>query len=149
MHPAVHGTVFDQPSLREDASLAIEASGLSSRCQFVGGNFLDSVPGDGDLYLLRFVLHDWPDSGATRILQEVRNAMKPDAQLVIMEGVLDANPDAVGELALRNIEQMAWTGGRVRPRTAFDALTAAAGLAIYRVEPTEIVDCHLLYVVPV
>jgi hypothetical protein len=40
---------------------------------------------EGDLYLLRFILHDWDDADAIRILESCRRAMKPDAHLVVIE----------------------------------------------------------------
>jgi hypothetical protein len=46
--------------------------------------FFKSVP-EGDLYLLRFILHDWDDADAIRILQSTRRAMKPAARLVVIE----------------------------------------------------------------
>ena len=35
--------------------------------------------------MLRFILHDWDDADAIRILESCRRAMKPDARLVVIE----------------------------------------------------------------
>jgi hypothetical protein len=35
--------------------------------------------------LLRFILHDWDDADAIRILESCRRAMKPHARLVVIE----------------------------------------------------------------
>jgi hypothetical protein len=44
-----------------------------------GGDFFESVP-PVDLYLLRFILHDWDDQGAIKILQQCREAMTTGAR---------------------------------------------------------------------
>ena len=35
--------------------------------------------------MLRFILHDWEDADAIRILENCRRAMKPGARLVVIE----------------------------------------------------------------
>ena len=35
--------------------------------------------------MLRFILHDWDDADAIRILENCRRAMKPGARLVVIE----------------------------------------------------------------
>nr|WOK04086.1 hypothetical protein [Fusarium meridionale] len=41
-----------------------------------------------DVYLLRTILHDWPDADAVKILQGVVEAMDPSSRLLIMDMVL-------------------------------------------------------------
>lgn len=45
----------------------LEAAGVSHRCTLVGV-FLDSVPSGGDAYMLRWIIHDWDEGCALRIL---------------------------------------------------------------------------------
>src|ERR1700748_1676128 len=59
-NPSLRGVVLDLPPVAEDAQAAIEAAHLQDRVTFAAGDFLKSVPA-GDLYLLRHILHDWPD----------------------------------------------------------------------------------------
>src|SRR5215471_8326422 len=47
-YPQPTGTVFDVPRLAEVARKNIEAAGLTSRCQFFGGNAFEAVPDGGD-----------------------------------------------------------------------------------------------------
>src|SRR6516165_6919334 len=57
---------------------------LAERTEAIGGDFFKSVP-EGDLYLLRFILHDWDDADAILILDNCRRTMKPNARLVVIE----------------------------------------------------------------
>ena len=83
-NPRLRGIVLDRPEVAPAAAKAAAARGLAERTEAIGGDFFKSVP-DGDLYLLRFILHDWDDTDAIRILENCRRAMKPDARLVIIE----------------------------------------------------------------
>jgi hypothetical protein len=74
-HPQLRGVLFDQPHVVEGAKPRLRAGGLTQRCELVGGNFFDSVPAGGDLYLLGHILIDWEDTRAITILQNIRQAI--------------------------------------------------------------------------
>ena len=63
---------------------------IASRLTFQGHDFTRPQPVQGaDVYLLRMILHDWPDSEATKILQSIVAAMdKTKSRLLIMDTVL-------------------------------------------------------------
>jgi hypothetical protein len=83
-NPHLRGIVLDRPEVAAAAAAAAKARGLAERTEAIGGDFFKSVP-EGDLYLLRFILHDWDDADAIRILESCRRAMKSDARLVVIE----------------------------------------------------------------
>ena len=83
-NPHLRGIVLDRPEVAAAATAAAKARGLAKRTKAIGGDFFKSVP-EGDLYLLRFILHDWDDADAIRILESCRRAMKPDARLAVIE----------------------------------------------------------------
>jgi hypothetical protein len=66
-NPQLQGIVYDRPENVARAQAAAMALGLAARSTAVAGDFFASVPA-GDLYLLRFMLHDWNDADGIRIL---------------------------------------------------------------------------------
>lgn len=59
------------------------------RISFMTHNFFTDQPVLGaDVYILRWILHDWSDKYAIRILRALRPALKSDARVLIMEQVL-------------------------------------------------------------
>ncbi|KAL4080473.1 S-adenosyl-L-methionine-dependent methyltransferase [Scleroderma citrinum] len=59
------------------------------RVDFVALNFLEEALVSGkDVYYLRFILHDWPDTEVLIILRNLRKAMGPHSRLLIHEHVL-------------------------------------------------------------
>ena len=49
-NPKLRGVVFDMPRVAEGANAQIAAAGLADRCEFVGGDFFETVPAGADAY---------------------------------------------------------------------------------------------------
>jgi hypothetical protein len=139
--PRVRGVLFDLPQVVSGAS-ALLTGDVGTRCQIVGGDFFNSVPAGGDAYLLKGVIHDWPDQDAIKILQNTRRAMGPESTLLLIENVVDAQrPVGIMELLMLVI------GGRERTEVDFRSLLARTGFAITRIVPTDgnsVIECHLV-----
>jgi len=137
--PRLQGIVFDQPHVVERAAPAIAASDVADRCRLVGGDFFREVPPGGDAYLLKHVIHDWDDERATTILGACRRVMRPDAKLLIVEGVypprIDASADSRGAAA-NDVNMLVNTGGRQRSESEFRDLYDAAGFTLTGIVPT-------------
>jgi SAM-dependent methyltransferase len=133
--PDARGVIVDMPSAAEAARAALRDAGLADRSEFVAGDFFERVPPDGDVYLLGFVLHNWDDARALRVLDRCRDAMREDARLLVVENVIpDAGP--AGFEALLDLEMMIYTaGGRERTEAEYRALFARAGLTLARTAP--------------
>ena len=138
-NPHLRATVLDLPRLAEGARRQIVAAGLADRYQFVGGDIFEAVPAGFDAYLLKHVIHDWDDARAVRILATCRRAMRPEAKLLIVEGVypprVDASPESRGAAA-NDVNMLVCTGGRQRSEMEFRDLYAAAGFRLTRIVPT-------------
>jgi O-methyltransferase/methyltransferase family protein len=125
-NPGLHGIVFDRPNVTPNAEVEIARNGFAERTEVVGGSFFEWVP-SGDLYLLKFILHDWDDESCITILRRCREAMEPDARIAIVELIV-GEPTRPGVSALSDVNMLAVTGGRERSLAEYDALLAAAGL---------------------
>lgn len=119
------GTVFDRPHVVEAARQTIRAKGYEGRCDAIGGDFLDAVPPGGDLYVLKFILIDWKDAEALRILQNCRTAVTPAGAVLVIEITIpDDNRASPGQLMDLNMFVM--TGGPERTQSQYGALLAQA-----------------------
>jgi O-methyltransferase domain len=67
---------------------------VADRCELIGGSFFESVPAGGDAYVLKWIIHDWNDADATRILRTVRAAVSRTGRLIVFDRVL---PERVRE----------------------------------------------------
>ena len=138
-YPKLRGIVFDQPQVIERTSERLRRLGLSDRLSAIGGNFFESIPEGADAYTIKHVIHDWKDEDARAILQTCCRAMRPDAKLLIIEGVYpphidqsEASRSSVGS----DVNMLVCTGGRTRTEHEFQSLLASAGFRLTRIIPT-------------
>jgi hypothetical protein len=80
--------LFDRENVVVGANKVLEVAGVADRCQIVGGNFFDSVPPGGDLYLISRVLLNWDDTHAIKILNNCYQAMTVKDRLVVVDFML-------------------------------------------------------------
>lgn len=86
-YPLLNFVVQDRPEVIKDAANRLPA-GLSDRIRFMAHDFFTEQPIKADVYLLRRILHNWPDSYCVKILQSLVPALGRDARIVINDGVV-------------------------------------------------------------
>lgn len=137
-HPQLRGTVFDQPHAQPHAEQRIGQRGLADRCSFLAGDFFHSVPAGADAYLLKSVIHDWPDEKAGIILQRCRAAMDDTARLLLVERVLPDQLDTSLEHrdAVRgDLTMLVALGARERSAQCIGDLLQGSGFRVVRSQP--------------
>ncbi|MEO8005121.1 MAG: methyltransferase [Betaproteobacteria bacterium] len=134
--PALRGIVFDLPHVQERATQFVARQGLSDRCEFVAGNFFESVPAGADAYFMKHILHDWGDADCLRILASCRKAMPMEARLLICERIVPEGNVASSAKLIDLHMMMVNHGGRERTTQEYRELLAAGGFAIRRIVPT-------------
>jgi hypothetical protein len=60
--PAARGILFDQPQVIASAHQMPISAELAQRYRLVAGSFFESLPEDGDAYLMKAILHDWDNN---------------------------------------------------------------------------------------
>jgi orsellinic acid C2-O-methyltransferase len=87
-YPTARGVLFDMPHAISRAREHLAGRGLAQRCEFLSGDFFASVPSGADLYVLKTVIHDWPDDRARDILRSCARAMPAGARLLVVERLM-------------------------------------------------------------
>jgi hypothetical protein len=139
--PNVTATLFDLPHVIEGARAKVTSSPNASRIQMVGGSFLEAVPKGADTYIVKSILHDWPDDMCVTILTKCREAMAPGGRLLVVEGLISPAPQAMYLKLLDLLMMVMTSGGRERTESEFAGLFTRAGLKLARVVPTESPMC--------
>jgi hypothetical protein len=138
-YPEMTGIVFDLPYCQDGAKRLLAESGLAGRCEFVGGDFFESVPLGGDVYTIKSVIHDWDDEKSVAILRRCASAMTADARLLLVEPLA---PETVGTSAGdamvigSDLNMMLMTGGCERTERQYRDVLHAAGLRVTNVVST-------------
>ena len=136
-NPNAKGILLDAPQVVEGARPRLEAAGLTDRCEAVGGDFFKAVPAGGDVYVMKWIIHDWNDELAITILKNVRNEIPRDGRVIIVDCVVPENnePDFS---KFFDLNMMVMTGGKERTEKEFAQLLNAAGFKLRRVIPTKV-----------
>jgi len=132
-NPAVSGILVESSGMARKAHARLRAEGLDGRCEVQTGDIYQSVPGDGDVYLLGHVVHSVDDERATRVLRACRQAMGSRARLLVIERVLPDHPAtgfAAQHAAVSDAVAMAVSGGRERTLGEHRLLLGSAGLKV-------------------
>lgn len=134
--PEARGTLFDMPAViaREPRGALCERA-VAARVSRVAGDFFAAVPEGHDLYVLKWILHDWSDLDAARILRAVRAAMPAGGRLLVVEMLVGA-PNTFSPAAVADVGMLNLTGGRERTEAEFRALLEGSGFSLRRAIPT-------------
>jgi hypothetical protein len=132
-HAAPRGVLFDLPHVVKAAAPALAAK-LGDRCTVAGGDFFKSVPDGGDVYIMKFILHDWNDVRARAILATCHRAMKPGTALLVIEELV-CGPNVACDAKVGDLNMLARLGGRNRTEREYRDLLTAAGFTTRRVLP--------------
>jgi hypothetical protein len=126
-HPAVRGILFDQPHVVTGAESVLRAAGVADRCEIVAGSFFENVPGGGDAYVLKSIIHDWEDEESVAILRACRASMGRGAVVLLIERDL-GGPNENPAAKLSDLNMLVMPGGRERSQEEYAALFEQAGL---------------------
>jgi hypothetical protein len=134
-YPNLKGVLYDRADVVERARPALAAAGLGARCSTVAGNFFKDVPGGGDAYLMRHIIHDWNDEQALAVLRNCHKAMPAHARLLLVESVIPpGNGPFFGKWL--DVNMLVMPGGRERTEPQYRTLLGEAHFRLTRVVPT-------------
>ncbi len=127
------GVLVDAPKVLDEAGPFLRSQGLDGRVQLCPGDLFGEIDARADVYVLKWILHDWSDEACLRILAKVRDAMPAGARLVAIDQHLqESRPSPITAMAdlLMLVE---CEGGRERTPEQVRALMRKSGLALGRV----------------
>ncbi|QLL10416.1 hydroxyneurosporene methyltransferase [Mycobacterium vicinigordonae] len=133
--PQARGILFDQPQVVAGAPAVLAEQGVQDRIQIAEGSFFESVPAGGDAYVLKSVIHDWPDDDAVQILRNVRSAAATGSHVLLVEFVLpEHDREFIGNWL--DLEMLVALDARERTAAEFERLFDRAGFRLKRVVAT-------------
>jgi hypothetical protein len=140
--------LFDRPPVIQLAEKEWTQSGrFASACgrgELVAGDFFDveTVPKakDGDVFMMRFVIHDWTSPNVMKILRSMRNAIgQANASLIIGETAMPERHQMspIPTVYTFDMMMMVFFGdARERTPTQWHEALGAAGFRIKKIHPT-------------
>jgi hypothetical protein len=127
------GILVDAPEVLADAEDFLRSRGVEDRVQRRAGDLFGEIDAHADVYVLKWILHDWSDEACRGILGRVRATMPAGSRVVVIDQHLEPNrPSPLSSMAdlLMLVE---CEGGRERSPDEVHGLMGDAGLTPGRV----------------
>lgn len=135
-NPHLKGTLYEVPHVVEGAKNG-PLKPVMDRCTLASGDMFSTVPAGADAYIMKHIIHDWPDDVCIKILKACRKAVNPGGKLLVVDNViLPGNEFAPGKFL--DIQMLIFPGGCERTEKQFRELFAASGWKLSRVIPTAV-----------
>ena len=133
-HPGIQGVLLDVSVDTGELEAGFQSEDISGRFKTIEGDFNESVPGEMDVYLMKFIIHDWADEPATQIMKNCARVMTSGTRLLLVEAIVPETP-GLSFAKLLDLEIKVLTPGKERTRAEYVRLGERAGLALKRVIP--------------
>ncbi len=137
-HPGMRGGIIDLAHCADGARKRLRDAGVSDRCEFIAGNFFESIPTGWDACILKSIIHDWNDERSQTILSNCRRALNERGKVLLVERIMPEalEPTAEHRMAtLSDLNMLRGPGGCERTEHEFRALLHGSGLRMTRVLP--------------
>lgn len=133
-HPAMTGTLYELPQvIRHMADGPTER--VKDRIRLFEGNMFESIPPGDDAYIMKRVIHDWPDELCGKILSGCRAGIRDGGTLLVVDSVVPTD-GRFSPAKFMDLTMMLVVGGKERTEDEFRALLEASGWRLNRIIPT-------------
>jgi len=138
---AVRGILLDAPEVLAEAEGFLRSRGLSERVERRAGDLFGELDAHADVYVLKWILHDWSDDACRGILSRLRANMPAGARVVTIDQQLEpGRPNPFTSMA--DLQMLvACEGGRERSAEEVHGLMRDAG---FQPGPVRHAGLHLL-----
>jgi ubiquinone/menaquinone biosynthesis C-methylase UbiE len=146
--PQLRAILLDMPQMIAGAERYLTEQGLAARCEFRSGDFFESVPAGGDLYVLSSVINNWNDERAIVILGNCRRVMTQQQELLIAEAALVGRRVSRAS-AVVAVAAYAIQGSITRDAEDYRSLLSRAGFELREITPLSYEPYALIRATPV
>jgi hypothetical protein len=134
----LRGTLYEVPHVIDGAKNG-PLKALMERCTFASGDMFSSTPAGADAYIMKHIIHDWPDDLCVRLLKACRKGVNSGGKLLVVDSVIQPdNEFSPGKFF--DLEMLIFPSGCERTEEQFRALLTAAGWQLNRIIPTTAAD---------
>jgi hypothetical protein len=137
-NPHLKGTLYDMPHVVAGAHEGPLKS-MMERCTLASGDMFSSVPAGADAYIMKHIIHDWPDDACIQLLKACRKGVNPHGRLLVVDSVIHPGNDFSPGKFL-DLQMLIFPNGCERTEKQFRDLFVAAGWQLRRIIPTAAAD---------
>jgi hypothetical protein len=137
-NPHLRGTLYEMPHVVESAANG-PLKPVMDRCTLAGGDMFSSVPAGADAYIMKHIIHDWPDDVCVQLLKACRKGVNSGGILLVVDSVIKPGND-FSPAKFLDLQMLIFPSGCERTEKQFRELLASAGWRLTRIIPTAASD---------
>lgn len=126
--PNARGVLIDAPEVLAEAESFLREQGVADRVQPRPGDLFGAIDAQADVYVLKWILHDWSDEACLRILRSLRACMPPGSRVVAIDQHLEPDRPSPVTSMVDLLMLVECEGGRERSPGEVHELMRAAGI---------------------
>lgn len=116
---------------------------------FVQGSFFNRIDTCGDIYLLKYILHDWGDEDCVLILKNIRDAIiHSGGKLLVIESIIDDESAQYHKLLDLQMMVCLQDGARERTYREYSYLFSLGGFSIVETVPLKTLGLSIMICSP-
>ncbi len=131
--PNARGILLDAPEVLAEAEDFLRARGVAERVQRRPGDLFRQIDAQADVYVLKWILHDWSDTACIEILARLRATMPTGSKVVTIDQHLESSRPSPVTSMVDLLMLVECEGGRERSPEQVRRLMGEAGLTPGRV----------------
>ena len=137
-NPHLRGTLYEAPHVVGGAANG-PLKPVIGRCTLASGDMFSSVPAGADAYIMKHIIHDWPDELCVQLLKACRKGVNAGGRLLVVDSVIQPGNDFSPGKFL-DLQMLIFPSGCERTEKQFHDLFVAAGWQLRRIIPTAATD---------
>ncbi len=134
-YPEISATLFELPQVVQGlAGGPLEQFG--DRVNVREGDMFSSIPDGADAYVMKRILHDWPDRECNKILTACRAGVPDSGKLLVVDSVVPTD-ESFSPAKFMDLLMLLFSGGKERTAEEFHSLFAKSGWRLNRIISTQ------------
>lgn len=131
--PTARGVLVDAPEVLAEAEAFLRSRGVQDRVERCPGDLFGEIDAHANVYVLKWILHDWSDDACRDILRRVRTTMPRGSRIVAIDQHLEPNRPSPVTSMVDLLMLVECEGGRERSPKEVHSLMRDVGLTPGRV----------------
>lgn len=128
LHARTQGVLYDLPEVIASATSTLEQKDLRNRVDMIAGDFFQVIPPEGDLYIIKHVLHGLNQDQSIALLKNVAAVLPDKGKLLIIEMVIPSGNQS-SYSKFNDLEMMLLSStGRERTMDEFENIISSCNL---------------------
>jgi ubiquinone/menaquinone biosynthesis C-methylase UbiE len=136
-YKTLKGINFDLPHVVSESKKIFEKFNVADRVELISGDFFETIPQYGDVYILKSIVHNLSDLQCVELLKKIKSVLPKNGKIVIFEPIIEPNNGKYSFAKLYDTQMLVSSvNARERTKEDFLSLFMQSGVKLKRIIQT-------------